>query len=68
MDQAALESWLPVTMSRVLKAAGDAAAGTTDQPYLERDHLPHEPVFIVIYEGNPNEGETAARAAPRCGQ
>jgi hypothetical protein len=43
----------------VLKAAGNAAAGTIDQPYLERDHLPHEPVFIVIYEGNPNEGETA---------
>jgi effector-binding domain-containing protein len=59
VDQAALESWLPGAMSRVLKAAGDAAAGTTDQPYLERDHLPHEPVFIVIYEGNPNEGETA---------
>jgi effector-binding domain-containing protein len=59
VDQAALERWLPGAMSRVLKAAGDAAAGTIDQPYLERDHLPHEPVFIVIYEGNPNEGETA---------
>jgi hypothetical protein len=59
VDQAALESWLPGAMSRVLKAAGDAAAGTVDQPYLERGHLPHEPVFIVIYEGNPNEGETA---------
>jgi hypothetical protein len=59
VDQAALESWLPGAMSRVLKAAGDAAAGTIDQPHLERDHLPREPVFIVIYEGNPNEGETA---------
>jgi effector-binding domain-containing protein len=59
VDQAALESWLPGAMSRVLKAAGDGAAGTIDQPYLERDHLPHEPVFIVIYEGNPNESETA---------
>jgi effector-binding domain-containing protein len=59
VDQAALESWLPGAMSRVLQTAGDAAAGTLDQPYLERDHLPHEPVFIVIYEGNPNEGETA---------
>jgi effector-binding domain-containing protein len=59
VDQAALESWLPGAMSRVLKAAGEAAAGTIDQPYLEREDLPHEPVFIVIYEGNPNEGETA---------
>jgi effector-binding domain-containing protein len=59
VDQAALESWLPGAMSRVLKAAGDAAAGTLDQPHLERDHVADEPVFIVIYEGNPNEGETA---------
>jgi hypothetical protein len=59
VDQTALESWLPGAMSRVLKAAGDAAAGTAEQPYLQRDHLPEEPVFIVIYEGNPNEGETA---------
>ncbi len=59
VDQAALESWLPGAMSRVLKAAGDAASGTADQPHLGRDHVPDEPVFIVIYEGNPNEGETA---------
>jgi effector-binding domain-containing protein len=30
-----------------------------DQAALESDHFPPEPVFIVIYEGNPNEGETA---------
>jgi effector-binding domain-containing protein len=59
VDQAALEGWLPGAMSRVLKAAGDAAAGTVDQPHLQRDHVADEPVFIVIYEGNPNEGETA---------
>jgi hypothetical protein len=59
VDQAGLEDWLPGAMFRVLKAAGDAAAGTVDQPHLERDRLPEEPVFIVIYEGNPNEGETA---------
>jgi hypothetical protein len=59
VDQAALESWLPGAMARVHKAAGDAAAGTVDQPYLDRDHVANEPVFIVIYEGNPNEGETA---------
>jgi hypothetical protein len=59
VDQAALEGWLPGAMSRVLKAAGDAASGTAEQPYLERGDAPNEPVFIVIYEGNPNEGETA---------
>lgn len=59
VDQAALESWLPGAMSRVHKAAGDAAAGTGEQPYLLRNDVPEEPVFIVIYEGNPNEGETA---------
>jgi effector-binding domain-containing protein len=59
VDQTALEKWLPGAMARVHKAAGDAAAGTVDQPYLLRDHVPDEPVFIVIYEGNPNEGETA---------
>jgi hypothetical protein len=59
VDQAALGAWLSGAMSRVHEAAGDAAAGTADQPYLERDHIADEPVFIVIYEGNPNEGETA---------
>jgi len=59
VDQAALEGWLPGAMSRVLKAAGDAAAGTAEQPHLLRGQFPDEPVFIVIYEGNPNEGETA---------
>lgn len=59
VDQAALEPWLRGAMSRVHEAAGDAAAGTAVQPYLERGDKPDEPVFIVIYEGNPNEGETA---------
>jgi len=59
VDQAALEGWLPGAMSRVLTAAGDAAAGTIEQPYLERGQFSREPVFIVIYDGNPNEGETA---------
>src|SRR5215472_3311293 len=59
VDQSALEAWLPGAMSRVHKAAGDAAAGTLDQPHLQRDHVAAEPVFIVIYEGDPNEGETA---------
>ena len=59
VDQKALEQWLREAMPRVHKAAGELAAGTADQPYLLRDHAPDEPVFIVIYEGNPNEGETA---------
>jgi hypothetical protein len=59
VDQAALEKWLPGAMARVHKAAGDAAAGSAEQSYLQRDHAADEPVFIVIYEGNPNEGETA---------
>jgi|SRR5580658_5368410 hypothetical protein len=45
-------------MARVREAAGDMAAGTAEQPYLLRGHAADEPVFIVIYEGNPNEGET----------
>ena len=59
VDQKALEQWLPGAMARVHKAAGDMAAGTTEQPHLLRSHVSDEPVFIVIYEGNPNEGETA---------
>jgi hypothetical protein len=59
VDQEALEQWLPGAMSRVHKAAGDAAASTADHPYLLRGHVADEPVFIVIYEGNPNDGETA---------
>ena len=59
VDQEALERWLPEAMARVHKAAGDMAAGTAEQPYLLRGHAADEPVFIVIYEGNPNEGETA---------
>jgi hypothetical protein len=59
VDQESLGQWLPEAMSRVHKAAGDAAAGTAEQPHLLRDHVADEPVFVVIYEGDPNEGETA---------
>jgi hypothetical protein len=58
-DQAALKAWLPGAMARVRKAAGDAAAGSAGQPHLHRGHVPDKPVFIVIYDGNPNEAETA---------
>ncbi len=57
VDQAALEAWLPDAMARVLQAAGDANIGTGKSPFLDRTAGPDEPVFIVIYEGNPNEGE-----------
>ena len=59
VDQQSLKRWLPEAMARVHKTAGSMAAGTAEQPYLLRDHVGDEPVFIVIYEGNPNEGETA---------
>lgn len=59
VDQKALEQWLPGAMARVHKAAGDMAAGTAEQPHLLREHTADQPVFIVIYEGNPNEGDTA---------
>src|SRR3984885_13379089 len=59
VDQQSLERWLPEAMARVHKAAGDMAARTAEQPYLLRGHAAAEPGFIVIYEGNPNEGETA---------
>lgn len=57
VDQAALQAWLPGAMARVLEAAGDASIGTDKSPFLDRPTGPNEPVFIVIYEGNPNEGE-----------
>jgi hypothetical protein len=57
VDQAALEAWLPGAMARVLQAAGDAGIGTGKSSFLDRPSDPNEPVFIVIYEGNPNEGE-----------
>jgi hypothetical protein len=59
VDQAGLEAWLPGAMSRVAGAATAAGGvlGTTAWPYLGRDGE-DQPVFVVIYEGNPNEGET----------
>ena len=57
VDQAALMAWLPGAMSRVLEAAGDAGIGTGKSPFLDRTAGSNEPVFIVIYEGNPNEDE-----------
>jgi effector-binding domain-containing protein len=59
VDQESLQRWLPEAMARVHKAAGDMAAGTAQLPWLLREHVADEPVFIVLYEGNPDEGETA---------
>lgn len=58
VDQAALERWLPEAMGRVRRMAADAAATTDEQPHLDRGGHPPELVFIVIYEGDPHEGET----------
>jgi hypothetical protein len=59
VEQAELEAWLPGAMARVAERARAAGGllGTTDWPFLERSG-PDEPVFITIYEGNPNEGPT----------
>ncbi len=59
VDQAGLEKWLPDAMARTGEAAGGlGGAGTTVAwPYLLREAFGEAPVFVVIYEGNPNEGE-----------
>ena len=58
VDQAALEAWLPGAMARVADAARQSGGllGAGAWPFLERPG--DDPVFVVIYEGNPNEGET----------
>jgi hypothetical protein len=60
VDQAELEAWLPGAMARVAERARAAGGplGTADWPFLERSGDPDEPVFVTIYEGNPNEGPT----------
>lgn len=58
VNQAQLIEWLPPAMGRVARAADGLGgiAKTTSMPWLLRGGPP-ESVFIVIYEGNPNEGE-----------
>jgi hypothetical protein len=60
VDQAALVAWLPGAMARVAERAVAAGGllGTADWPFLERSEHAGEPVFVVIYEGNPHEGPT----------
>jgi hypothetical protein len=54
VDQAQLMEWLPGAMARVAEAGPLSAATET---WLDRPATP-DPVFVVTYEGNPNEGPT----------
>lgn len=56
VDQAALEAWLPGAMARVSAAADGGPLTAESQPWLDRHTT--DPVFVVIYEGNPNDGPT----------
>jgi hypothetical protein len=56
VDQAALEAWLPGAMARVSAAAEGGPLTAASQPWLDRPTA--DPVFVVTYEGNPNEGPT----------
>jgi hypothetical protein len=58
VNQAELVEWLPGAMARVAQSANGlgGVAQTTSMPWLLRDQSPEAGVFIVIYEGNPNEG------------
>jgi hypothetical protein len=60
VDQAELLAWLPGAMARVAERARESGGllGTADWPFLERSDRPDEPVFVAIYEGNPNEAPT----------
>jgi effector-binding domain-containing protein len=46
-------------MARVARSAEGlgGVTGSSSLAWLRREGRPSEPVFIVIYEGNPNEGE-----------
>jgi hypothetical protein len=57
VNQAELVEWLPGAMARVASAAdGFGGVARSSQPWLLRGDRPTEPVFIVVYEGNPNLG------------
>jgi hypothetical protein len=64
VDQAGLEAWLPGAMALVAQRARAAGGllGTADWPFLQRSDRPDEPVFVAIYEGNPNVGPTPVEA------
>jgi effector-binding domain-containing protein len=53
-----LPEWMPGAMSRVYQAAeAQGGIARTDLlTYLDRSQFAPEPVFIVIYDGNPEHG------------
>ncbi len=58
VTQAELVEWLSGAMGRVEKSAQNhgGQAQTSSLPYLGRDGHKPARVFVVLYEGNPNEG------------
>jgi hypothetical protein len=58
VDQSQLVEWLPGAMARMATAAEafGGVVGSAAFPWLQRGDHPSGPVFIVVYEGNPNEG------------
>jgi len=56
VNQAELEEWIPGAMARAWEAAGAHGVRAGSQPWLE--HPTDDPVFVVTYEGNPNEAPT----------
>jgi effector-binding domain-containing protein len=64
VDQAGLEAWLPGAMARVAERARREGRllGTANWSFLDRPGA-DEPVFLTIYEGNPNEGPTPVEVA-----
>src|SRR5262249_4069577 len=68
VDQAQLVEWLPGAMARVARAAnGVGGIADSSQSWVLRAGHPVEPVFIVIYEGNPNEGPVAVEVCAPVG-
>ena len=62
--QAELSEYLKGAMARVHARAQEhgGVAGTTAWPYLHREDRPDEPVFFVVYHGDPNEGPVLVEA------
>jgi hypothetical protein len=60
VDQEALPAWLREGMARVAERAQAAGGllGTGHWSFLQRAGHPVEPVFLAIYDGNPNDGPT----------
>ena len=58
--QADLAGWLPGAMARVVAAAGEPVVASA-QPWLRRGTA--DPVILVTYEGNPNDGPVEVEVA-----